>query len=204
MEIPSFQTDNLYKFMALSGLFIFIFSLVYPWSRLCENKLKMAEIQTKIRIINIENEALEDKFKRIKKDEESLHKDVNSAENRIMKDKLSKKEVEILRKNADKVAEKAFLIQHDINKFYIKNEQIRGEIEQLNILSKEQHVAWIFLFVGGFLGALIANIGFYRWYFLVQKPNDLILKNKFESVKLEQRKEPEATMESRSNGEHGK
>ncbi len=32
MNIPNLPTDNLYKFMALSGLFIFILSMFYPIS----------------------------------------------------------------------------------------------------------------------------------------------------------------------------
>ena len=54
LPIPTLPTDNLYKFMALSGLAILIFSLVFPVIRMSEIKLKMVELEIQGEILKIE------------------------------------------------------------------------------------------------------------------------------------------------------
>jgi hypothetical protein len=59
MNLPSLPTDNLYKFLALSGLFIVLFSFIFPMKRVGELKLKASEIITQAEVLRIEIDDLE-------------------------------------------------------------------------------------------------------------------------------------------------
>ena len=54
MNLPSLPTDNLYKFLALSGLVIVLFSFIFPMKRIGELKLKSLEIKTQAEVLRIE------------------------------------------------------------------------------------------------------------------------------------------------------
>jgi hypothetical protein len=58
LPVPTLPTDNLYKFMALSGLAILIFSLVFPMIRIGEIKLKLVEVETQTEVLGIETDNL--------------------------------------------------------------------------------------------------------------------------------------------------
>jgi hypothetical protein len=59
MDLPSLPTDNLYKFLALSGLFIVVFGFIFPMTRISELKLKACEVNTQIEVLRIEVDDLE-------------------------------------------------------------------------------------------------------------------------------------------------
>jgi hypothetical protein len=54
MNLPSLPTDNLYKFLALSGLFIVLFSFIFPMKRIGELNLKSLELKTQVEMSRIE------------------------------------------------------------------------------------------------------------------------------------------------------
>jgi len=60
MNLPTLPTDNLYKFLALSGLAIAIFSLVFPMIRISEIKMKLVEAETQSNVLNVEIEELKE------------------------------------------------------------------------------------------------------------------------------------------------
>jgi hypothetical protein len=66
LPVPTLPTDNLYKFMALSGLAIIIFSLVFPMIRISEIKLKMVEVETQLAVLHIEINDYEFCFNKLK------------------------------------------------------------------------------------------------------------------------------------------
>jgi hypothetical protein len=49
MNLPSLPTDNLYKFLALSGLAIVLFSLVFPIIRISEIRMQIIEVDTQLK-----------------------------------------------------------------------------------------------------------------------------------------------------------
>ena len=54
MSIPSLPTDNLYKFMALSGLVLLTLSAYYPAQRIAELQLKQVNTSTEIALAKLE------------------------------------------------------------------------------------------------------------------------------------------------------
>lgn len=69
MTMPSLQppTDNLYKFMAILGLLLFVGGTIYPWTKAYELEIRVIELtaevnlarvdQTKVDVIQIEKKA---------------------------------------------------------------------------------------------------------------------------------------------------
>jgi hypothetical protein len=150
INLPTLPTDNLYKFLALSGLAIAILSLVLPVIRISEIRIKLVEVKTQSNLLNI-------KIEELSKDTDRLAK----------KTALSPEETESLRNR---------LIEHKI-----KVVELSGRFEQINSLNRDLDYLMI-LFWGGLpLGAGISVLGFMAWYFLVQKPNDLLLKKQVEN-----------------------
>jgi len=60
MNLPTLPTDNLYKFLALSGLAIAIFVLVFPMIRISEIRLKLVEVKTQSKVLAVEIEELKE------------------------------------------------------------------------------------------------------------------------------------------------
>jgi hypothetical protein len=58
ITLPTLPTDNLYKFLALSGLAIAIFSLVFPIIRISEIRMKLIEVKTQSNVLDVEIEEL--------------------------------------------------------------------------------------------------------------------------------------------------
>lgn len=58
MILPTLPTDNLYKFLALSGLAILIFGVVYPYKLANELELKIVDVGTQIKLLEFESAAI--------------------------------------------------------------------------------------------------------------------------------------------------
>ena len=67
MNLPSFATDNLYKFMALAGVFLLVFGAVYPSQKVSELELRRAASNTERRVLLIQAASLKDDVAAAKK-----------------------------------------------------------------------------------------------------------------------------------------
>ena len=54
MNLDKFPTDNLYKFLAISGLAIFLISILYPYFRIHELGIRIIEAELKIRVLGLD------------------------------------------------------------------------------------------------------------------------------------------------------
>jgi hypothetical protein len=59
MDFPSLPTDNLYKFLALSGLALILVSFVFPGNLINDLELKSVDAQTQINLLAFESSILE-------------------------------------------------------------------------------------------------------------------------------------------------
>jgi hypothetical protein len=59
MTLPLFPTDNLYKFLALSGLALLVFSVVYSTTRMTELRIRQAETRSQLKILTLEIKVIE-------------------------------------------------------------------------------------------------------------------------------------------------
>ena len=94
MNLPALPTDNLYKFLALSGLVLFVISFVFPRSLVDELELKTVETQTEVNLLVREVSA--------------LNKDVDVA---AAKPNLSDEALEKLSERRDQLNEKAIRLE---------------------------------------------------------------------------------------------
>jgi hypothetical protein len=179
--------------MAISGLFIFIFSLVYPWTHISEIRLKILENETKVKIMNIESKELGEQT-------ESLNKEIDLYDNKLTSGGVKRNNNADTDKQWDNILLKYNVLHQKRIEFIIKCEEVQGRVKQIDALLEELGIAWIFLIVGSLVGSFICITGFHRWYFLIQKPNDLLLKKQIERNELKPSKAPEASLESQSDG----
>lgn len=158
LPIPTLPTDNLYKFMALSGLAILIISTVFPMMRISEIKLKLVELETQTEIIGIETQKLKE--------------EVSEKAEQIEKWMLRLKDLEADRKR--------------MIKLQIKTVELVGQRKLVEVLLEDLRSYLIFIMVGGALGGLLCSSGFGLWYGLVQRPSDLLLKTQLKCTLMQQ------------------
>ena len=193
MQIPNLPTDNLYKFLSLSGLIFFLFCIVYPEYLNKQLTTLINENGTNIGILKIKYEQLNKKMK-------ILAKAVKTVENNLKKYKHKKNEEEVF--DIEKVKKDLhnkehrnylkFLFQYEDKIFpeFKENEACQKqllELEELNyqfeiisfklkhknqiskeLLTELKTVYWLSL-LGRIIGLFVTVIGFYFWYNKVQK-----------------------------------
>ena len=72
MNLPTFPTDNLYKFLAISGLVTLAFTAVFPFFILRQVSLELVSVKSEIAAIKLEAEHLENLLKLAKETPEYL------------------------------------------------------------------------------------------------------------------------------------
>ncbi len=151
MNLPALPTDNLYKFLALSGVALVVFSFIFPLDRLAAIQLKRVEMQTQAEVLLVELSNLE--------------KEVDRAAGR---EKVSDEVLKDLQARRLQLA--------------IKHAEVNGAKAQVAVLLEQFERAWSVLIVGMFAGIALANVGFFLWYYRVQKPADLLARKQLEKT----------------------
>ncbi|OGU81659.1 MAG: hypothetical protein A2W11_00445 [Ignavibacteria bacterium RBG_16_35_7] len=162
MDISKFPTDNLYKFIAIFGLVIFIVSYFYP--TILYNKVLYQSAE-----INADLETLEQK--------------ITSQENLIkFLQKLSDKATN---KNKDTIIKSLFEEKVKLTTF---NNELQETKKKHYILTSKtdewEHWADLALW-SQVIGGLMMILGFYFWYFKLQRYQDIIIKNEAMKIKNE-------------------
>ncbi len=88
MDYPNIPTDNLYKFLAIGGLVVSFFSIVYPIGKLLELDFQLADFKAGREEINIERNFLNKEIEILEKKES-----VDSNEIKVIRDKLLQQEL---------------------------------------------------------------------------------------------------------------
>lgn len=143
MDYPSIPTDNLYKFIALGGLALMIFSVTYPANKALELHLDTIAVNAQVKKLTIEVENLEREITRVETTKVIERTDA---------------EIKLLR---EKVTEQKF-----------KSVDIRVSFEKAIVQMYWLRAYSIAAGLGLVLGIIFSNIGFILWYRRVQKPND--------------------------------
>ncbi len=164
MTIPNLPTDNLYKFIALSGVIIMIASVVlylnqYNILRNDINELETEEIKTNHEITYGEE------------DSKNLSKKVFGLSERIEKIKNSKDEITI-KQNTEELENELNRLTKITRSLKLNNELFG---HKLKIAAKKNSTLFtitIFLSVFFLCGFFMAFGGFSKWYHFVQKISD--------------------------------
>ena len=144
MNIPNIPTDNLYKFISIFGLIIFLLSLIGPRLLIHSHRLQEFEMNESILI-------LEERLKQISKE-------VNSLDG-VDSKKVELSEIIELRKRNNELG--VINIKNSIahKKLAYFAQQIRNLV----------YMSYFGLIVGFFM----SGFGFYFWYVKLQKPSEL-------------------------------
>ena len=151
MQIPNLPTDNLYKFMALSGLILIILSAVFPLWLLHNIGLEHIEIKKELDLLDIEERYLREEQEEAREGLKALPPN---------------KKIEA-RRSIDEKAK-------DYSK---KLMQTKGNFEKMKYLVSEAKKLKIFSCIGAGVGAIVTYCGFLLWYRRLQKYQDQIIKS---------------------------
>ena len=106
------------------------------------------------------------------------------ADDKILKveiQQLSRKIAVAEKKKKPTPGEVAFL-RKSMNEIEIKHILLTAKGEQLIALISELRFFWNFLRVGMFVGSFFMVLGFWLWYYRVQKPQDLLLRKQLKET----------------------
>jgi|GEM_PF-4776395 len=166
MNLPTLPTDNLYKFLALSGTIIFILSFYFP-----------ADYADKL---NDKNEAINLKMATLEVDVDYKSKKVRKLKEII--DNTIKYKGGKQRLDANKMA--IYYSQSEIKKIMDENDElsrtIETQISEIKEYSKNRHrvegkleLNRIIVMVGSLVGSFMAFTGYGLWYYRIQRYQDI-------------------------------
>jgi Ca2+/Na+ antiporter len=159
-------TDNLYKFIAISGILLVLYNLIFTSQFLINNHVQAQKISNELDIVEIE--------------QNHLHEDILYLKKKvsILSENLEKKSVE---ESSEELKEFSTLNA----KLKTKNREIEikiKEMENKNKLLKDRVKFGIFLIIIGLItfivGIYLTYRGFYLWYHRLQKYQDTLIKKK--------------------------
>ena len=88
MNYPSIPTDNLYKFIALSGLAITLLSITYPVSKVLELELAVVEAKSEKEKISIEDVEIKREIERLEKEKNPSSQTVILLRERMVQQRI--------------------------------------------------------------------------------------------------------------------
>jgi len=180
--VPPIPTDNLYKFIAISGLVIIGLTTFYPLKMVNESTLKTVQYATDMHKYSIERGRIATEYKKLANISEQLNKkaETHLAElKREYKKKMAglpytippaeKLELD------DEYKENEKMLKQTSFELDLKNADLEGKKSELDIIKSNLFFLRVLMYVGFAIGALLTMYGFTLWYLKVQQPLDLIL-----------------------------
>lgn len=156
-------TDNLYKFVALSGAALLIASFIFPLTRLDEIELAAQQTSAQRKVLGVEVTALETELAQLGDDVKRLDAAVVARSQSAV----------TLKEDAGQAKGRLVELEKRRLTLLIKKAEIQGNEEKSALLLKQMDRTWSFLKLGGFAGLAMAHVGFLLWYRRVQRPVDL-------------------------------
>lgn len=171
-QLPSPPTDNLYKFLSITGITIFLLSVIYPNTRTTDINLKKINVEAERSALIVELKRLNADFTSLEREYEELAK-----EKKYLDDQENPTQYEINEYNNkissnSKKYEKTKAKSDEID---IKNAKIEAKQKEVDYLAKELDFYTTFFVYGASGGLSLALVGFLFWFFLVQHQQDLLL-----------------------------
>jgi len=203
MEIPNLPTDNLYKFMATSGVVIVIVGFLMNYYGTKDSISELNKIKTENcllefdienlkksdSLISIELDKLESDFKKYDLVNDSIHEKINIAEIKSFYKEQKNRDLFVFLNTYRGDIFPEIRKLEEIKLKRAKRDELEQSIKRNEILLNERYriwesansrmniLIWMWSIFNG-IGALIASIGFILWYRRVQKYMDQELKNK--------------------------
>lgn len=209
MTIPNLPTDNLYKFLALSGVLLIVLALIMP--RFTINRLdeESDKIEAELLILELETDVIANKTEKLK---ESIdrQKRVLSMYEHSGDTTLSKISIAKLHKDLQDPKHREFLkflydyedkilpvqkLQDEVDSYFVELDKLEYETKKKSGLITIKNKAfarntenaldyfklWYFM---GISGAILMVVGFMLWYNRVQKVLDAKLLQELKEVRI--------------------
>lgn len=180
ITVPTFPTDNLYKFMALAGMLFFCISLIYPEYRRIETRDSTAAVQKEIDKYFVENDKSIDRLEKLKEQINMVAAEEKELRKALDKKLLTRREIE----NAD---ESRIAMSNNLSRIIKENKSINEQMDLRNIeistsmatIRNQQfdlsQINTALKILGRFsLG--LTTLGFLLWYHKTQSFQDKVLK----------------------------
>lgn len=192
MDIPTLPTDNLYKFIALSGVLIFLFFYIYADYRMNEIKEEIINIETESGELEFETKLLEERQEELKDEIEEVNDELSKHQ---IKDTFNIKELKHQIQNSNhreylefifkykenlipeiklqqQVIEKSHELKKNSQELRLKSHRIERKFEIIKEKNDEVRKSkWIWI-IGSFISGLMMVNGFRLWYTKSQIPMD--------------------------------
>ena len=178
MEFPQIPTDNLYKFMALSGLSLLIAFILIPGQKIFDLERQTAQLSGEYEILQIELKDREHEFSSVQGKIDTLSKKMKRIPENYRLSKTESSELSSELHEIENAHQKAHqnLVQTDIfrAKTKAKNNEMKVVLASLNA------TIWV-LAIGAFAGIFLVTFGFSLWHRRVQLLQDQLLKSQVEA-----------------------
>lgn len=158
-------TDSLYKFMAIFGLVILGWGIVFPWQKSYDYKLKIVELKSTIDRSKNKVEHINQSYNLLVMERKRIEQDVSSSESSLKKAAIDNKKQQL----------------------YIEllesQQPVDEKIEIMGVLTEALFIYKLMGFVSIIIGLLLTMAGFWFWYAKIQKHIDMkLLRDKHDSA----------------------
>ncbi len=148
----SLPTDNLYKFIAISGISLLIFCGHLNWNTQQTLLQKLEDIETEVDVLSFQQTTLDND---LKKDKDTTNKQRSNSPIAISQKKQ---------------------LSNIQNELQIKGILLKGKAKSLRRITNDSKNLFVFTTTIGTIGILMAFFGFFMWYYKVQVHHDRSIK----------------------------
>lgn len=188
MKLLDIPTDNLYKFMAISGVLVFLSSFI-PYIHFHNLNLSSIKLESEIILLVKEAEWLESDTKQLRDEVSELklqtyELEKTIAKNRNGQDKLStkiKSELDDIKIKMNEINLKNLELMEKQREIERKNIEHKTKNQEHRYLSRLIKIEKTIASLIAILGLGLSIYGFSLWYKKLQHPQDVLMSKRLES-----------------------
>jgi hypothetical protein len=174
MNLIQPPTDNLYKFLAISGLLLIGFAVVFPFTKLMDLKRMTVELSGEVSKLKVESQLISKELDRQEKESKALLDLFEEKTEQKSFWKQDKQYVTFVVEEIRRQREKASEVGDKNDLVLIKLEEIKTKDALLNELRRQMKILMIAANIVMFLGFCAAILGFKLWFEKIQRPQDIM------------------------------
>jgi valyl-tRNA synthetase len=177
MNLITPPTDNLYKFIAITGLILILLSIILPFVKEEELSIKMQQDKTSGEVLKAKGKYLHEQNERLQKSNEmlieSINKHIKQIDDLLKLKKISSSEVLLqeVKDGTNELQNSLKKYDESINGIQSQLESVieqKGNTELLLYLAKQLSTVKLISKIGIVLGLLLTIVGFWLWYTRLQ------------------------------------
>jgi hypothetical protein len=189
MSISGPPTDNLYKFLAITGVLLAIIPAQFAFQRGVELSIQLEQSQGRVKALEISVNGLLEKSK----DLEGYRKQLDNAITTLERDSLERVEsqdklsdrVKRLDARREKLGESTQSMQKILESTRIDRESLNSEVKIMRIMLLALCVYYVMAVICLAVGLRLSFLGFSRWYELYQRPLDIAAERELDRLLLD-------------------